>query len=437
MSRNRPRQKIARSARRSSKSEPGYWFSRVFRSTYSYKGRTLQVRNWTVKIQHRRKRKTFTLSSVHRRQAAAEACRIYRALIKKHPGAPPDVLPAFPQIDFERHSNPASGEDRSNIKFWAQRLIHRDYTARFPGEVRAELSVRMDHEGTSQYFPLGTSDQKLAASRALEIYRCVVTSGWEVVNQRFRREVTLAFHWLDSPLAWTYTTIITQPDAGSDAVPAGPDARFEIAIVESDAGIRNEMASCVNLMPGFRCAAVFAEAAEALRELPRNHVELVLASRNLRDKPGGVLVEELKTVAPRVPAMVYSVYEDSEELFKTTPGGVPLYLLRRTPASRLLEPIVAVLQQGNLLTEGIAPGALQYFKNTLVGLPIEGVKSQLANLTPREQEVLGLLSKGYADKEIAARLGISIYTVHEHVRNTFEKLGVHNRIEAVVKFLQK
>jgi DNA-binding NarL/FixJ family response regulator len=61
----------------------------------------------------------------------------------------------------------------------------------------------------------------------------------------------------------------------------------------------------------------------------------------------------------------------------------------------------------------------------------------LAHLTQREHEVLALLSKGQLDKEIAERLDISIYTVHEHVRNIFEKLGVHNRTEAVVKFLQK
>ena len=66
-----------------------------------------------------------------------------------------------------------------------------------------------------------------------------------------------------------------------------------------------------------------------------------------------------------------------------------------------------------------------------------GLNRPLSQLTHREQEVLALLSNGHADKEIAGRLGISIHTVHEHVRNTFEKLGVHNRTEAVVKYLQK
>lgn len=62
---------------------------------------------------------------------------------------------------------------------------------------------------------------------------------------------------------------------------------------------------------------------------------------------------------------------------------------------------------------------------------------ETAGLTPREHEVLALLSKGELAKEIASSLGISIWTVHGHVKNIFEKLGVHTRTEAVVKYLQK
>jgi len=61
----------------------------------------------------------------------------------------------------------------------------------------------------------------------------------------------------------------------------------------------------------------------------------------------------------------------------------------------------------------------------------------MAKLTPREHEILALLAKGDLAKEIAESLGISIWTVHGHVKSIFEKLDVHTRTEAVVKFLQK
>jgi DNA-binding CsgD family transcriptional regulator len=70
-------------------------------------------------------------------------------------------------------------------------------------------------------------------------------------------------------------------------------------------------------------------------------------------------------------------------------------------------------------------------------LPAGPSALELARLTPREHEILALLSKGALAKEIADALGISIWTVHGHIKSIFEKLGVHSRTEAVVKFLQK
>jgi DNA-binding NarL/FixJ family response regulator len=86
---------------------------------------------------------------------------------------------------------------------------------------------------------------------------------------------------------------------------------------------------------------------------------------------------------------------------------------------------------------GVALAAWQYFKDCVASMVIGGGARQMGNLTQRELEVLGLLSKGLPDKEIADSLAISIHTVHEHVRNVFEKLGAHNRTEAAVRFLQK
>ena len=140
---------------------------------------------------------------------------------------------------------------------------------------------------------------------------------------------------------------------------------------------------------------------------------------------------------PKSRGLLYSVYEDSEELFRTTPGGAGTYLLRRTPPTQFLEPIAGWLKHGRQLGEEMAPAVWQYFKDSVASMPIGGAARQLAHLTQREHEVLGLLSKGHPDKDIADQLGISIYTVHEHVRNIFDKLGAHNRTEAAVKFLQK
>jgi DNA-binding NarL/FixJ family response regulator len=303
-----------------------------------------------------------------------------------------------------------------------------------------ELSVRMDYEGASHYFPLGTNIPRVAARRASRIYRSLVSQGWEAANQRFSRELTVAFHWLDVPLAWTYTTIHTlnpaaQAPPGEPLKPAG--TRFRAAVVESDGGIRRALEWCVNQMDGLCCVAAFASAEEALRDLRRRPIQLALVGHNLSDRSGAACLEEMKATAPEVAGLLYSVYEDSEELFRRTPGGAGTYLLRRTGPTAFLEPIQAWLKRGPLAGERMTSAAWQYFKDSIDSMPVGGSALQLPSLTQREQEVLGLLSKGHLDKEIADQLGISIYTVHEHVRNIFDKLGTHNRTEAAVKFLQK
>jgi DNA-binding NarL/FixJ family response regulator len=421
--------------------EPKYWRERLFRGSYTYKGSQFRVRTWSVKIQHLGRRKTFSLPSSHRRQAAAEACQLYRTIVNQGwenadaqggRRSVPAGLPPGPAMPL--------GTDRFDRDFWAQRLIHREYTMCLDQKTARELSVRVDHQGTGHYFPLGTDDPKLAASRAMRIYQAVASQGWKAANERFRRELTVAFRWLDNPLAWTYTTIHTLSNVprqlSAEPFEAGTGS-LKVAIAESDGGIRQALVWCINHMDGFCCEATFASAAEALRELPRRPACLVLVSHSLADKPGTDCLEELKVTAPGVAGLLYSVYEDSEEMFRATPGGAGTYLLRRTPPTQFLEPIAEVLARGNLSDEEMAAGVWQYFKNTVASLPIGGPPRQLTHLTQREHEVLALLSKGQLDKEIAERLGISIYTVHEHVRNIFEKLRVHNRTEAVVKFLQK
>ena len=111
------------------------------------------------------------------------------------------------------------------------------------------------------------------------------------------------------------------------------------------------------------------------------------------------------------------------------------YLLKRTSPLRILEPLADAT--GPLTRESIAARIREYFQNLLTAMPIGPSSPELSKLTAREHEILTLLSKGGVAKDIASTLGISLWTVHGHVKKIFEKLNVHTRTEAVVKFLQK
>jgi DNA-binding NarL/FixJ family response regulator len=147
--------------------------------------------------------------------------------------------------------------------------------------------------------------------------------------------------------------------------------------------------------------------------------------------------DQISTVAGGFPAVSYGVHRDSEELFALTPGGASGYVLKRTAPERILEPVLGVLSGGRVAAETLLQSSQSYFQRLLQSGLTGKAASKAGQLTQREQDVLSLMSKGYVDKEIAPALGISTWTVHEHVKRIFEKLQVHSRTEAVLACLQK
>jgi DNA-binding NarL/FixJ family response regulator len=137
----------------------------------------------------------------------------------------------------------------------------------------------------------------------------------------------------------------------------------------------------------------------------------------------------LKPALPSVQVLMLTVYEDSDSLFNSLKAGASGYLLKRTTSSQLLEAIRDVHGGGSPMTPQLARRVVQFFSQ-------QDGDSRVSRLSPGEKEFLSLLAKGYAYKEIADRMDISTDTVRYYVRTVYEKLHVHSRTEAVVKFLR-
>jgi len=102
----------------------------------------------------------------------------------------------------------------------------------------------------------------------------------------------------------------------------------------------------------------------------------------------------------------------------------------------VFDPVLSAVRLPNASNEDFLSAVKAYFKEVLRAR-LDGGTSALARLTPRENDVLVLLAKGCVDKEIAQVLGISIWTVHGHIKKIFERLQVRTRTEAVVRYLEK
>jgi DNA-binding NarL/FixJ family response regulator len=206
--------------------------------------------------------------------------------------------------------------------------------------------------------------------------------------------------------------------------------QIKVAIVDDDEGIRTSLAALIRRSPSLRLAGDYPNAETALREIPRQPPDVVLMDINLPGMNGVECVRQLKAILPGVQFLMLTVYEDSESLFNSLKAGASGYLLKRTASKGLLEAISDVHDGGSPMTPQLARRVVQFFSK-----PAED-SSSVARLTPGEKEFLDQLARGYAYKEIADRMKISIDTVRSYVRTVYEKLHVHSRTEAVVKYLR-
>jgi DNA-binding NarL/FixJ family response regulator len=214
-------------------------------------------------------------------------------------------------------------------------------------------------------------------------------------------------------------------------IPAVEAAPISVAIVEDDEEIRANLTHRIGGNPSFRLLKAFADAESAVSELPRHRVDVVLVDINLPGMDGVECVRRLKNTLPDAQFIMLTVYEDNNRLFKSLMAGASGYLLKRTPPARLLAAIQEVHTGGSPMTPQIARRVVQHFRHA------PPAESGLEKLTPREYEVLEQLSKGLRYKEIVDHLGISVGTLHSYIRKVYEKLHVHSRTEAVVKYLNR
>jgi DNA-binding NarL/FixJ family response regulator len=202
-----------------------------------------------------------------------------------------------------------------------------------------------------------------------------------------------------------------------------------VSIVEDDAALRETLSRYVHTR-GFRCASTYGSAEEALRELPKVKPHVVLMDINLPRKSGIQCVAELKALAPASKCIILTAFEDTDLIFHALAAGALGYLLKGVRPARLLESIREVHQGGSPMSGQIARKVVASFQK-----PSRDPLAE-AQLSDREKQVLGCLAKGLLYKQIAGQMGISLGTVRTYLQRIYEKLHMHTRTEAVVKYLQ-
>ena len=206
---------------------------------------------------------------------------------------------------------------------------------------------------------------------------------------------------------------------------------IKVAVVEDENWIRENLVRVIGRGPGLRCVGAYATAEEALRDIALQRPDVVLLDINLPGMDGVECLRRLRSVLPEVQCLMLTVFEEGDKIFNSLLAGASGYLLKRTSTPELLEAIQQVHDGGAPMSSSIARKVVGFFNQRGRDNP------NTAALSPREKEVLELLAKGAAYKEIAEQLSLSIETVRMNVKHIYTKLHVHSRGEATAKYMRR
>ncbi len=204
---------------------------------------------------------------------------------------------------------------------------------------------------------------------------------------------------------------------------------ISVSIVEDDLEARGIFARWIGRAPGFRVAGEWSDAEGALDSLVTNKPDVVLMDINLPGISGVEAVRRLKPAMPTTQFVMLTVYEDPNHIYEALAAGATGYLLKETSRDELLAALEDVHRGGSPITSNIARKVVQFFhRNNSTPETAEHA------LSPREREVLEMVTRGYRYKEIADKLNISVPSVNTYIRRTYEKLHVCCRAEAVARY---
>ena len=206
---------------------------------------------------------------------------------------------------------------------------------------------------------------------------------------------------------------------------------ISVAIVEDDQRVRESMVVLINGAENVQCIASYGSGEAAVEDIARRKPDVVLMDINLPGMSGIECVKKLKAQLPKLQILMLTMYEDDEKVFQSLVAGASGYLVKRTTPAELLKAIEEVHSGASPMSGKIARTVVEYFQT------LQNTTPKREYLSKREEEILGLLVKGYRYKEIADALSIGYETVRSHLKNIYDKLHVHSRTEAVVKYLSK
>jgi len=203
---------------------------------------------------------------------------------------------------------------------------------------------------------------------------------------------------------------------------AAPPARIKILLVDDHMVIRMGLMTAASDAADMEVIADVDNGQDAVETYRRLKPDVVVLDLRMHGMSGLETLRALREEFKGVRVLVFSNYAKGEEIYQAMKAGAAGFVLKEMPLDRLLEAIRVVHRGEQYMPPEVA---------VRVG------ERMLAQLSPRELDVLQLLARGLSNKEIGAHLGVVEGTVKIHVANIFGKLGVSDRTQALIEAIKR
>lgn len=202
---------------------------------------------------------------------------------------------------------------------------------------------------------------------------------------------------------------------------------IHVSIVEDLPEVRDGLYAIVSQANDLVCLNAYGSGEDAYTGLLASPPDIVIMDISLPGETGVACIRRLRSSGFQGQFLMFTVYEDSDQVFEALNAGASGYLLKSAAPEQIILAIRELHEGGSPMSAAIARRVVNSFRSSG-----EGEK-----LSAREMEVLTALSKGFLYKEIAAQLFLSVGTVRQHIHHIYEKLHVQNRTEALNKVFGK
>ena len=203
-----------------------------------------------------------------------------------------------------------------------------------------------------------------------------------------------------------------------------------VVLVEDDLLLKEQLIKILGGVDDIEVSFSVSSGEEALKKIPAMAPDVILLDINLPGKSGIECIRDLKKFCPNTEIIMLTAYEEEDNIFNALREGASGYLLKTCAPEELFEAIRNVYTGGVPFSSHIARKITQYLRQD------REIVEENESLSPREREVLTLLSSGYIYKEVADQLNITVETVRTYVKRICAKLHVRSKVEAILKFRQ-